>query len=660
MCGIAGILDLRGRREPDRAAVERMAERIFHRGPDEDGYLFAPGIGVGQRRLSIVGLSDGQQPIYNEDRTVAVMYNGELFDYPEQKAALEAQGHVFRTHSDTELLVHFYEQYGERMFDHLHGQYAFALFDLKNRKVILARDRVGICPLHWARRGDWFYFGSEIKAILSSGQVKPECDLRGLDHMFTFFAMGTRRTMFEGISSILPGHFLRIQFRDDGEPADVVEQKHWDLDFPDAGEEYDPADPTTLIDEYDAVFRRAVEVRLRADVPVVGYLSGGIDSAMVMAVASKIRGQSLPSFTIRIPKLDETPQAMVAARHIGTRPTIVHCDAQVISDAYTKLISAADCPVVDTSCASLWCLAREVHNQGYKVALTGEGSDESQAGYVWFKTNKLMRWLDFAGFKPSSVYSRFFRKVTAPHVSLAEQRRIDRLFGGPHAQSEMYNFVATSRHRFYSDQTKQRLGDFLAYEDLAFDFERMKRWHPLNRSLYVGYKTLLCGMLLNHKGDRIAMSNSLETRYPFLDDEVISLCARIHPRWKLRRARFDKYLLRQTATRYLPREVALRPKKMFRAPMADSFFGHAPPFVDQLLSEESLQKTGYFDAAKVRKQFLGYRNGEFGTVRYFNEMGLVTVLSTQLWHHLYLGGGLCELPDVTPNPKVERPATVTA
>jgi len=661
MCGIAGIFDLRGQREPDRAALTRMTEAILHRGPDEDGYFFAQGMGIGHRRLSIVGLGDGRQPISNEDGSVVVMYNGELFDYPEQKAALEAKGHVFKTHSDTELLVHFYEEYGEGMFEHLHGQFAFAIVDLKKKAVILARDKVGICPLHWSRQGDTFYFGSEIKAILASGHVRAACDPRGLDHIFTFFAMGTRRTMFEGISSVLPGHYLKIQFRNDGEAADIVERQYWDLDFPDAGDEYDPEDPTKLIDEFDATFQRAVEVRLRADVPVVSYLSGGIDSAMVLSNVAKIRGQGMPAFTIRIvnPHLDETTKARDAARHVGSDMTVVHVDGKVIADAYPKLVAAADCPVVDTACASLWCLAREVHDQGYKVALTGEGSDEAMAGYVWFKSNKILRWFDFAGFKPSVAFSRAFRKITNRSVPFSEMSRIDRMIGGPHAQSEMFNFVSLSRNRFYSRELKERLGTHLAFEDLPLNMDRMKNWHPLNRSLYIGYKTMLCGLLLNHKGDRVAMANSVETRYPFLDDNVIGLCAKVHPRWKLRRARFDKYLLRQTATRYLPSEIALRPKAMFRAPFADSFFGSAPEFANQLMSEESLRKTGYFDVDAVRKQYLAYSSGNASRNKFFTEMGMISVLSTQLWHHMYLGGGLCDLPDTNPSPKVDRP-TVTA
>lgn len=657
MCGIAGIFDLRGKREPDRDALQRMTERLFHRGPDEDGYFSAPGMAIGQRRLSIVGLSDGRQPIYNEDGTVAVMYNGELFDYVEQRAELAAKGHVFRTHADTEVLVHLYEELGEGMFEKLNGQYAFCLIDLKRRRVYLVRDRVGICPLHWSQQGDWFYFGSEIKSVLASGQVPVACDPRGLDHIFTFFAMGTRRTMFDGVQSILPGHYLRLQFRQDDQPAEITEHRYWDLDFPDWGDEYDPAESQSLIEEYDSVFKRAVDLRLRADVPVVSYLSGGIDSAMVLATAAQVRKQAVPSFTIRITKkgLDETSEAAEAARACGSPQTVVHCDNQVIRDTYPKLVAAADSPVVDTSCAPLWCLSREVHDQGYKVALTGEGSDEALAGYVWFKTYKLMRITDFAFYRPSVAVSRLFRKATSPHVPFSEFSRIDKLWGGPHAQSEMYNFVALSRHRFYSDEMKERLGDHLAYEDLALNLDRMRRWHPLNRSLYIGYKTLLCGMLLNHKGDRVAMANSVETRYPFLDNDVIALSSRVHPRWKLRRMRYDKHLLRQTAKKYLPSRIALRPKAMFRAPFAASFFAEAPEYVRQLMSEESLRKTGYFDPARVRKQFEKYSSPNAPKTRFFLEMGMASVLSTQLWHHLYLGGGLCDLPDTNPAPRIDRP-----
>jgi asparagine synthase (glutamine-hydrolysing) len=647
MCGLAGVIDLNGRREPNRAQVERMGAALFHRGPDDSGTLFAPGIGVSHRRLSIVGVANGQQPIFNEDLTLVVFCNGELFDYPERKVELQARGHVFRTDSDCELIVHLYEEHGEDVFEHLKGQFAFVLIDFAKRLVLLARDRVGICPLFWSRQGDSLYFGSEIKALLASGAVPPVADVQGLDHLFTFFALGSRRTMFEGVHAILPGHYLKIAFRRDGKATEVAERRYWDLDFPDWGEEDDPADASALIDEFEAKFQRAVEVRLRADVPVVGYLSGGVDSAYVLAMAARMSGRPLPSFTVKVPDpaLDEAANAGEASRHIGCAATVVEAGPAFIADRYAELIRAAESPVLDTSCAALLALSQEVHGHGYKAVLTGEGADEGFAGYVWFKIREIARTLDVGDtFRPSTAIGRVARKWAAPNLSFGEFARIDRLIGGPHAQSVMYNLVATSRDRYYSSDLKERLGSFVAYQDLALDLDRMRRWHPLNRSLYLGYKVHLAGLLLSQKGDRVAMANSVETRYPFLDEEVIAFAARIHPRWKLRRGLRDKYLMRQAAARVLPKAVAQRRKAMFRAPLAETFLSSPPSFVRDLISPESLARAGYFDVERVRRDCELLARGEGAKLGTFASLGLGGVVATQLWHHLYLGGSLCELP----------------
>ena len=651
VCGITGIVDLCGKRQADPLVIERMAGAIAHRGPDDDGYLSVPGVSLASRRLSIVGLEDGRQPIHNEDGSIAVVFNGELFDHPEQRSRLEARGHRFRTACDTEVLVHLWEEHGEEMFERLRGQFAFALYDAKRRVLVLARDRFGICPLHWARRGDHLYFGSEIKAILASGAIEAEADPRGIDHIFTFFAMATRRTAFKGISAVHPGSYLRIEFRPDGTAAQVVERTYWDLDFPDRGEEYDPRDANELVDRFDETFRRAVEIRLRADVPVVGYLSGGVDSTSVMATASRIRGESIPAFTIRIdsPRLDETDRALAAAETIGARPTVIRCDSSAITDAYPKLIVAAEAPVMDTSCAALYCLAQEVRRQGFKVALTGEGADEALAGYPWFKTNRLMGLLDVGSVRPSNLARRAFLRLAAPHIPWSNAQRIQGLVGGPHAALDLYGLVSLSRSRFYTPEMYERLDGHIAHEDLDLDLARLRRWHPLNQSLYLGYKTMLPGLLMNHKGDRPAMHNSVETRYPFLDEEVVDLCARVHPRWKLRGLRRDKHLLRTMASRMLPPEITERPKAMFRAPFANSFFEKPPAWVDQLLSDESLLQAGYFDPERVglyRRSYRNYRWG--GGKRLTLEMGLTGVMATQLWRHTFLGGGLCDLPTWSP------------
>lgn len=658
MCGLAGVIDLKGRREPDRALVARMGVALTHRGPDNASTLFAPGIGAAHQRLSIVGLNNGQQPIFNEDRAVAVLCNGEFFDYPERKAELQARGHIFRGGSDCELIVHLYEEHGEDLFEHLKGQFAFALFDFAKRIVFLARDRVGICPLHWSRQGDFVYFGSEIKALLASGGVPAVTDVRGLDHLFTFFAIGSRRTLFEGVHSILPGHYLKIAFLPDGRAATPVERRYWDLDFPDWGDEQDAADPSALIDEFEATFQRAVEIRLRADVPVVGYLSGGVDSAYVLATAARVAGRPLPSFTIQVPDpgFDEASNAGVASRHIGCAATVVEAGPDAITDAYAELIRAAESPVLDTSCAALLKLSREVHAQGFKSVLTGEGADEGFAGYIWFKIREAARSLDIGdALRPSTSISRVARKWAAPKLSFAELARIDGIIAGPHAQSVMYNLVARSRDRYYSGELKERLGSFVAYQDLALDLERMRHWHPLNRSLYLGYKIQLAGLLLNQKGDRVAMANSVETRYPFLDEEVVAFAARLHPKWKLHGWLKDKYLLRKSAERVLPNEVAWRSKAMFRAPLAESFLANPRPFVRDLVSPDSLARTGYFAAASVQRDCALLAKGE-GRLGTFARLGLGGVVATQLWHHLYLGGGLCDLPYVAHQAAVEPTA----
>lgn len=450
--------------------------------------------------------------------------------------------------------------------------------------------------------------------------------------------------MFQGIESVAPGHYLRITLCQDGAPASVTEHRYWDLDFPVWGEEHDSDDAAPLIEEFEATFWRAVEIRLRADVPVVSYLSGGVDSAYILAMASSVRSAPIPSFTVSAPQsvFDETHGAAATARTIGSNQTVLDASAGVIAANYTGLIEAAESLVLDTSCAALLSLSREVHKQGNKVVITGEGADEAFAGYLWFKWRELGRMFDVGQFHLSTVLSRAVRKATTPNVQLSEMKRIDDMIGGPHAQSILYNFVAGSRYRYYHADFGDRLGSFVAYEDLHFDPERMRRWHPLNRSLYFGYKVFLAGMLLSHKGDRVTMANSVEARYPFLDEDVIAFAAKLHPRWKLRRGLKEKYLLRQAAARMLPAEIAARRKSMFRLPLAESFFTQPPAFVRQLMSEDTLTRTGYFDVATVRQDYEVFGRGEkLGT---FKSLGLTGVLATQLWHHLFLGGGLCDLP----------------
>jgi asparagine synthase (glutamine-hydrolysing) len=651
VCGIAGVVDLAGRRAAPPDVLAAMAAALYHRGPDEDGFLEHDGVGLASRRLSIVGLSDGRQPIGNEDRSVWVVFNGELFDYPEKKAELESKGHRFRTHTDTELLPHLWEEYGEGMFEHVRGQFAFALWDTRKNILLLARDRVGICPLFYTVRRDgdgWsLLFASEVKGLLASGMVPARPDRRGINHVFTFFATPGPVTCFEGVRLLLPGQYLRVPLGPDTRPEDVRPRFYWEIDFPDRGHEED-GDAKTVVDRFERVLMGAVERRLRADVPVVSYLSGGVDSSQVVVMASKALGRPIPTFTVSVtdPKLNEASEAALVAKQVGSESVVVPLGGPEVTAIYPELIHTAEAPVIDTACAALLELARSVHAHGYKVALTGEGSDELLAGYPWFKLHRVMSVLDVVPGLSLSQWVRrgVLRLAGLPRFPWPIARRNAAAVGGYNAWLDVYGMMSLSRLLFYSDDMRAAVGEQVAYEDLGLNTVKMARWHPLNRALALGARVMLAGMLLSSKGDRVAMHSSVETRYPFLDEDVIAFLAGLHPRWKLHGLR-DKYVLRLLAERWLPKSIAWRPKAMFRAPMDAFHLEHAPPFVDQLLSDEALRTTGYFDPAAVRHWRAKLPAMRAGSgARTAVEMGLVGVTATQLWHQVFVDNGLADVP----------------
>jgi asparagine synthase (glutamine-hydrolysing) len=639
-------MDLTGSRQVPEGVIQRMTAALIHRGPDEDGFFSRPGVALGMRRLSIVGLADGQQPISNEDKSVSVVFNGELFDYVERRAALQARGHRFVTHSDTEIIPHLWEDHAEGMFAWLRGQFAIALWDERRKQLHLVRDRFGIAPLYWSRQGDWLLFASEIKGLLASGMVPAKADLRGLNHIFTFGAMPGPVTCFEGVQLLGAGHYLQIT---PGDKPVITDRAYWEMDFPNQADVNPEADAKKLTDAFEQVLLKAVDKRLRADVPVGAYLSGGLDSSMIVAMACKLKGPAINTYTVRVddPALDELSGANQSAKHIGTKPPIVQ-DFRP-SDAlntYPELIRAAECPVIDTSCAALLMLAKRVHECGQKVVLTGEGADEWLAGYPWYKIGKIFGALDsIPGLPLSDVLRRTFLKLNhVPHYPVESRRSWEAAVGGPNAWIDSYGVLSLSKLRFYGEPLREVLEHANPWQDLGMDLERAKHWHPLNRGLWVGARVTLAGHLLQAKGDRVAMNSSVEVRYPFLDEDVFDFTAQLHPRWKLRGFR-DKHLLRLVAERWLPKEIARRHKVIFRAPLDSFHIDPEPKFVSELLSEESLRRTGYFDVEAVRHWRKAFRELRAGSLpRLSVEMGLAAVVATQLWHHTFIDGALADLP----------------
>ena len=506
MCGIAGAFDLTGARDFSPQRLLAMTGAIAHRGPDDEQFHLEPGLALGARRLSIIDVAGGRQPISNEDGSIWVAFNGELFEYPKLRHDLLAGGHRLATRCDTEAWVHLYEDFGQAMFERARGQFAVSLWDRNDRTLILGRDRVGICPLYYAEADGWLLWGSEIRALLASGLFTARPDLRGIDHFFTFFGAGTTRTCFEGVKSLPPGYFLKIY---DGR---LTRHQYWDLDFPDAGMERRLDDPGPLISEFEVILRQAVERRLRSDVPVVSYISGGLDSTVVLGLCSEQRTEAIPAFTIGLDRAgpDERAQATEAARVLGSPLFTMAVDRSAIAAAYPELVRAAECPVLDTSCAALLRLAQSVHQQGYKVVLTGEGADEALAGYVWYKAQAALNAITkrTGDWVPRLLGSLIERSVVGRGWRSFPERSIG---GAWPVQLALYEMISLVKPAIYSAKMRETLARYDAYSDLDINTERIKRWHPLNQSLYAGYKIMLPGMLLHSKGDRIAMNASVET-----------------------------------------------------------------------------------------------------------------------------------------------------
>jgi asparagine synthase (glutamine-hydrolysing) len=656
MCGIAGMIAL-GRNRPyaPRGAVAKMADAIRHRGPDEDGSIEKPGFHLANVRLSIVGLSDGRQPIANEDESVWVVFNGELFNFREEKAFLESKGHRFRTHTDTELIPHLWEEFGVGMFDRLKGQYAFCLWDSRSHRFILARDRSGICPLyHCVRTIDgepWLLFASEIKGLLATGFVPAVPNRRGINHLFTFFAMPGPATVFDGISTLPPGGYLDLSPGTKSVETQTKVHEHWHANYPDRGSE-NPGSATTVA-EYETLLLAAVERRLRADVPVAAYLSGGVDSSLVVAMSNRILGRPIPTFTIAVQdeQLNEQSEAAYAAKILGCEPVYVPIGREELRRGYPELISAAEYPIIDQSCLALMELAKAVHARNYKVVLTGEGADEWLAGYPWFKLNKLLNSLDWipgleVGRRLRKLFVRLTRQPQYPDDAV---RHLRQSVGGQNGWLDVYGLMSLNKIRFFTPEFLDFAIQNSAYDDLGLS-SNINRWHPAHRELYLGWRINLPGHQLAGKADRIAMHSSVEGRYPFLDEELVDFTAKLHPRWKLRSLRKDKYIERAVAAKWLPNDIAWRKKKMFRAPF-DSFAtsGGDPTtaWIDELVSPDSIAKTGMFvhEAVSKQRQQLATMNG---MARDGVGMGLTAVVATQLWHHLFCGGGLCSLPKWEP------------
>ena len=591
MCGIAGYMDLRGERRIDREILVRMADTITYRGPDSSGYFVAGNAGFGFRRLSIIDLVSGDQPIYNEDGSIVLICNGEIYNYVDLKQELIEKGHTFATKSDVEVLVHLYEEEGEEFVKRLNGQFAFAIFDKNKNQLVLARDHFGINPLFYTVVDGLFIFASEIKAILAHPAVPREVDLTGLDQVLSFPGLVSPRTLVRGVSSLKSGHRMTVN------RAGVKVEEYWDLDYPQAGEcAYDKPE-TYYIDELERLLFRSVKLRLQADVPVGFYLSGGLDSSLIAAAIAKVSnngGSSSFSIGFTDPDICETKYQHLIARHVNSAHHEIIFDESEVIRRLSDMVFHCECPVKETYNTCSLALSESVRRAGIKVVLTGEGADEWFAGYV--------------GYRFDSIRTR--QKNASP-VSNGEEKMREQVYGDRNVLYEVnLSSLQAQNTELYSRAVNEYFAEFNCLNHEVVNKQRLAGRHVMHQRSYLDFKLRLADHLLSDHGDRMALANSVEARYPFLDKDLVEFSKTIPPDLKLR-GFTEKYVLKRIAGKLIPKNVVEREKFGFRAPGSPFLLKQNIEWINDLLSFERIKRQGYFNPTVVEGLKMRYSKPGF-------------------------------------------------
>jgi asparagine synthase (glutamine-hydrolysing) len=638
MCGFVGYFGPVRDAEP---LLEGMTAAIAHRGPDEQGYFVSPEAGLGHARLSVIGLGDGQQPMADETGGLMLAFNGEIFNYVELREDLRARGRRFRTSSDTEVILHLYDEMGEDCLRLLNGDFAFALWDERRRRMMLARDRMGVRPLFHASRDGVFYFASEIKALLRVPGISARIDPVALDQIFTLWAPLAPRTAFADIQELEPASVMMV------EPERIVTRRYWSLDFPPRGAVAAVTNETDAAEQVRALLTDAVRLRIRADVPVGSYLSGGLDSSFVSALAAGMAPQGLDTFSVTFdsPEHDESTFQNEMAATLGTRHHAVACRRGDIAQAFPEVIRFAEKPLLRTAPAPLFRLSRLVRESGLKVVLTGEGADEVFAGYDIFKEARVRR---FCRRQPQSVMrAHLFRRLYPylPDLNRQSAQYLAAFFGAGDASlddplfSHRPRFKTTAAAKlFFSHDLRSALKGYDAAEEMASRLPpAFATWHPLHQAQYLESRFLLPGYILSSQGDRMAMAHGVEGRFPFLDHRLVEFAARMPPEMKLK-GLTEKHILRQAAAGLLPPSIGKRVKQPYRAPDSQSFVGAGEPdYVRDCLGEKSIADGGLFNAKAVAKLHAKCRAQP--VTGYRDNVAFVGILSTQLWQRTFARQG---------------------
>jgi asparagine synthase (glutamine-hydrolysing) len=642
MCGISGIIDLEGCcTPPSLELLQSMAALLAHRGPDESGLYRDRHAALVHTRLSIIDLDTGSQPLCNEDRTLWIVFNGEIFNYIELRAELLSRGHSFRTTSDTEVIVHAFEEWEEGCFRRFNGQWALALWDCVRQRLILSRDRVGIQPLfvHEGPNGI-IRFASEVKALFADPAVPREIDPRGLDQVLTYWAPVAPLSLFRDIQEFPPASYGVY-----GKQCGSTRGVYWTSRYPDAAE----PSSVTLQDATEGLrekLTRATQMRmLRADVPVGSYLSGGLDSSVVARLGNQVRVDGeFRTFSLRFedPEFDETPYQRAMAATLDSRHEEMVVSRSDIARVFPDVVWHAEKPLLRTAAAPMFLLSGLVRQSGIKAVLTGEGADEMLAGYDLFREAKIRAF--WSRMPESHIRPRLFDRLY-PYLARAPQHAKGmavEFWKQGLSEAGMPGFSHAPRwrttamvKRFLAPEVKavltsQRVPDVL--DSLPGSF---MQWDELARAQYLECTTLLSGYLLSSQGDRMLMAHSVEGRFPFLDSDVVDFCDSLPALYKLPGLN-EKSILKRVARELVPEPILRRPKQPYRGPDAVSFVvPNIPEYVADAFSETQLKQAGLFDPLAVRRLFdkcvsTLLKDSRLAVLSNVDNMAFVGILSTQL------------------------------
>jgi len=608
MCGINGIaFSSRSGRKVSGAVLKAMRDVITHRGPDDEGIFIDGNVGLGHRRLSIVDVSRGHQPMTNEDASLHITYNGEIYNHADYRESLEAKGHVYQTHCDTETILHLYEEHGSACVDYLRGMFAFAIWDQRKAELFIARDRLGVKPLYYVHTDDGsLYFGSEIKTLLEARAVKPEINYSVLSDYLANHAPSGEETLFLGVKRLLPGHLLIWR---DGE---VTIRRYWDVDF---SKEAEVRDDNSYIDQWSELFRESVRLRLMADVPLGMFLSGGIDSSAIAAVMSGMVSEPIKTFSVAFKEREanELEYARLVAEAYKTNHHEIVVSPEQFFAALPLLVWHEDEPLAHPSSVALYFVSK-LASEHVKVVLTGEGSDELLAGYGRYRRTI---W--------NLALGRKYNKMTPSIARDTIRKQIERMPAGRMRQKLMRTFLVQSpelesmyfdnfavfpvpmQQHMFTRETTDRIRSIDPYVELRRLLDRTKDLSLLDSLLYADIKTYLHELLM--KQDQMSMATSVESRVPFLDHKLVEFTAKMPDTMKLRGGT-TKFVLRESMKGMLPEKILSRSKMGFPVPIGSWFRGQFKSVIDEYVLGERALSRGIFAPEFVRNLVSLHQAGE--------------------------------------------------